>query len=57
MSVEEAAELVGVTKATGYLKGNSNGYEGLIPEFEEDLLNLQKELREMLKEKDFSLYS
>ena len=36
ISVEEAAELVGVTKATGYAwlkRWNSNGYEGLIPEF------------------------
>ncbi|MHC1584350.1 MAG: helix-turn-helix domain-containing protein, partial [Methanosarcinales archaeon] len=36
MNVEEAAELVGVTKATGYAwlkRWNSNGYEGIIPEF------------------------
>lgn len=60
MSVEEAAELVGVTKATGYswLKmWNSRGYEGLIPEFgggrPAKLTKEQKErLREMLKERD-----
>ena len=36
MSVEEAAELVGVTEATGYVwlkRWNSRGYEGLIPDF------------------------
>ena len=36
MSVEEAAELVGVTKATGYAwlkRWNSRGYEGIIPDF------------------------
>ena len=36
MSVEEAAGLVGVTKATGYAwfkRWNSNGYESLIPDF------------------------
>jgi len=36
MSVEDAAELVGITKATGYSwlkRWNSRGYEGLIPEF------------------------
>ena len=36
MCVEEAADLVGVTKAIGYAwlkRWNSNGYEGLIPEF------------------------
>ena len=60
MSVEEAAELVGVTKATGYSwlkRSNSNGYEGLIPEFgggrPSKLSKEQKEeLKEMLKEKD-----
>ncbi|MHC1567960.1 MAG: helix-turn-helix domain-containing protein [Candidatus Syntropharchaeia archaeon] len=34
MSVEEAADLVGVTKATGYAwlkRWNSNGYEGFNP--------------------------
>ena len=41
MSVEEAAELVGVPRLHD-LKGNSRGYEGLIPEFEEDPLNLQR---------------
>jgi len=38
LPAEEAAELVGVTKDTHGLKGNSSN-EGLIPEFEEDLLN------------------
>jgi len=60
MSVEKAADLVGVTKATGYtwLKGwNSNGYEGLKPNYgggrPSKLTEEQKEeLREMLKEKD-----
>ena len=36
MSVEEAADLVGVTKATGYVwlkRWNSRGYEGVIPDF------------------------
>ena len=36
MNVEEAAELVGVTKATGYVwlkRWNSMGYEGVIPDF------------------------
>jgi|Deesub1362A_J573_1020465.scaffolds.fasta_scaffold17025_2 transposase len=36
MSVEEAADLVGITKATGYVwlkRWNSKGYRGLIPEF------------------------
>ncbi|CAD7769856.1 hypothetical protein FHEFKHOI_00686 [Candidatus Methanoperedenaceae archaeon GB50] len=36
MSVEEAAELVGVTEATGYAwlkRLNSRGYEGIIPDF------------------------
>ena len=60
MSVEEAAELVGITKATGYewlKRWNSSGYEGLIPEFgggrPTKLSKEQKEeLRETLKEKD-----
>ncbi|CAD7775823.1 Homeodomain-like domain protein [Candidatus Methanoperedenaceae archaeon GB37] len=60
MSVEEVAGLVGVTKATGYAwlkRWNSNGYEGLIPDFgggrPSKLTEEQKEeLREMLKEKD-----
>ncbi len=60
MSVEEAADLVGVTKATGYAwlkRWNSKGYEGLIPEFgggrPSKLTKDQKEeLREMLKKKD-----
>ena len=51
MSVEEAADLVGLKR------WNSNGYEGLIPEFgggrPSKLTEEQKEeLREMLKEKD-----
>jgi putative transposase len=62
MSVEESAELVGVTKATCYewlKRWNSRGYEGLIPEFaggrpskltEEE----KEELREMLKEREWS---
>jgi len=36
MSVEEAADLVGVTEATGYAwfkRWNSRGYEGVIPDF------------------------
>ena len=60
MSVEEAAELVGVTKATGYSwlkRWNSKGYKGLIPEFgggrPSKLTEEQKEeLKEILKEKD-----
>ena len=60
MSVEEAAELGGVTKATGHAwlkKWNSRGYEGIIPEFgggrPSKLTEEQKEeLREMLKKKD-----
>ncbi|CAD7771839.1 Winged helix-turn helix [Candidatus Methanoperedenaceae archaeon GB50] len=60
MNVEEAAELVGVTKATGYAwlkRWNSNGYEGLIPDFgggrPSKLTEEQKEkLKEMLKKKD-----
>ncbi|MHC1569050.1 MAG: helix-turn-helix domain-containing protein, partial [Candidatus Syntropharchaeia archaeon] len=60
MSVEEAADLVGVTKATGYTwlkRWNSNGYEGLIPKFgggrPSKLTKDQKEeLKEMLKKKD-----
>ena len=60
MRVEEAAELVGVTKATGYAwlkRWNSKGYEGLIPEFgggrPSKLTKDQKEeLREMLKKKN-----
>ncbi|WP_156786017.1 IS630 family transposase [Archaeoglobus veneficus] len=60
MNVEEAAELVGITKATGYAwlkRWNSKGYEGLIPEFgggrPAKLTKEQKEkLREMLKEGD-----
>jgi len=59
-SVEEAAELVGVTKATGYSwlkRWNSGGYEGLIPEFgggrPAKLTEEQKEkLKEMLKERE-----
>ncbi|CAD7776641.1 MAG: Homeodomain-like domain protein [Candidatus Methanoperedenaceae archaeon GB50] len=60
MSVEEVAGLVGVTKATGYAwlkRWNSNGYEGLIPDFgggrPSKLTEEQKEkLKEMLKKKD-----
>ena len=60
MSVEEASELVGVTKATGYTwlkKWNSKGYEGLVPNFgggrPAKLSEEQKEeLKEMLKERD-----
>jgi putative transposase len=60
MSVEEAADLVGVTKATGYAwlkRWNSRSYEGLIPEFgggrPSRLTEEQKEkLKEMLREKD-----
>ncbi|CAD7773849.1 Homeodomain-like domain protein [Candidatus Methanoperedenaceae archaeon GB50] len=60
MSVEEAAELVRVTEATGYVwlkRWNSRGYEGLIPDFgggrPSKLTEEQKEeLREMLKKKD-----
>ena len=62
MSVEEAADLVGVTKATGYAwfkRWNSNGYEGIIPDFgggrSFKLTEEQKEeLREMLKEKEWT---
>ncbi|CAD7771691.1 Homeodomain-like domain protein [Candidatus Methanoperedenaceae archaeon GB50] len=62
MSVEEAAELVGVTKATGYVwlkRWNSRGYEGLILEFgggrPSKLTEEQKEkLKEMLKEKEWT---
>ena len=62
MSVEEAAELVGVTKATGYVwlkRWNSIGYEGIIPDFgggrPSKLTEEQKEeLREMLKEKEWT---
>jgi putative transposase len=60
LSVEDAAELVGVTKATGYAwlkRWNSKGYDGLIPEFSggrpSKLTEEQKEeLRKMLREKD-----
>jgi len=60
MSVEEAAQLVGVTKATGYSwlkRWNDKGYEGLIPNFgggrPPKITREQKEeLREMLAEKD-----
>ena len=60
MSVEKAADLVGVTKATGYTwlkRWNSRGYEGLKPNYgggrPSKLTEEQKEeLREMLKEKD-----
>ncbi len=60
MSVEEAADLVGVTKATGYTwlkRWNSSGYEGLTPEFgggrHSKLTEEQKEkLKEILKERD-----
>jgi putative transposase len=60
MSVEEAADLVGITKATGYTwlkRWNSKGYEGLIPEFgggrPSKLTEEQKEkLKEMFKKKD-----
>ncbi|MHC1567198.1 MAG: helix-turn-helix domain-containing protein, partial [Candidatus Syntropharchaeia archaeon] len=60
MSVKEAADLVGVTKATGYAwlkRWNSNGYEGLKPNYgggrPSKLTEEQKEeLKEMLKEKD-----
>ena len=52
--------MVGVTKATGYAwlkRWNSNGYEGLIPEFgggrPSKLTEEQKEkLKEMLRKKD-----
>ena len=60
MSVEKAAELVGITKATGYdwlKRWNSCGYDGLIPEFgggrPSKLTKVQKEkLRERLRERD-----
>ncbi|QEF94381.1 MULTISPECIES: IS630 family transposase [Methanothermobacter] len=60
MSVEEAADLAGTTKATGYAwlkRWNSKGYEGLIPEFgggrPSKLTEDEKEeLKEMLKRKD-----
>ncbi len=60
--VEKAAELIGITKATGYnwLKSwNSRGYEGLIPQFAggkpPKLSNDQKkELKEMLKDKSWT---
>ena len=60
MRVEEAAEFVGVTKATGYAwlkRWNSRGYEGLIPKFgggrPSKLKEEQKEkLKEILKERD-----
>ncbi|MBW9221069.1 transposase [Methanothermococcus sp. SCGC AD-155-M21] len=60
MSVKKAADLIGVTKATGYSwlkRWNSKGYRGLIPEFgggrppkltEED----KEKLKNILKEKD-----
>jgi len=59
ISVEGAADLVGVTKATGYewlKRWNSKGYEGLIPELgggrPAKLTKEQKEeLKEMLKER------
>ena len=59
MSVKEAADLIGVTKATGYSylkRWNSKGYEGLIPEFgggrPPKLTEENKEkLKEILKEK------
>lgn len=61
MSVEEAARLVGVAKATGYSwlkRWNKEGYEGLIPKFgggrPPKLTNEQKEeLKKMLMEKDY----
>ena len=60
MSVEESADLVGVTKATGYTwlkRWNSKGYEGLKPNHgggrPPKLTEEQKEeLKEILKEKD-----
>ncbi len=60
MSVEEAADLVGVTKATGYAwlkRWNSKGYEGLIPDFgggrpPKLTKNQRDKLKEMLKKKD-----
>jgi len=60
MSVEEATELMGVTKATGYewlKRWNPKGYEGSIPEFgggrPAKLTEEQKEkLKEMLKERN-----
>ena len=49
MSVEEAVDLVGVTKATGYAwlkRWNSKGYEGLkLNHGGGALLNLQKSKR------------
>ena len=62
ISVEEAAELVGVTEATGYAwlkRWNSRCYEGIIPEFgggrPSKLTEEQKEkLKEMLKEKEWT---
>ena len=62
MSVEEVAELVGVTKATGYAwfkRWNSSGYEGLKPNYggsrPSKLTEEQKEeLREMLKEEEWT---
>lgn len=62
MSVEESADLVGVTKATGYAwlkRWNSKGCEGLIPEFgggrPAKLAEEQKEkLRKMLKERTWT---
>jgi len=60
MSVEEAAELVGITKATGYAwlkRWNSSGYVGLIPSFgggrpSKFTEDQKEELREILKERD-----
>ena len=62
MSVEEAADLVGVTEATGYVwlkRWNFRGYDGLIPDFgggrSSKLTEEQKEkLKEMLKEKEWT---
>ena len=59
LSVEESAELVGITKATGYSwlrRWNTSGYEGIIPEFgggrPSKLTEAQKgELKRMLSER------
>jgi len=61
-SVEKSADIVGITKATGYnwLKSwNSKGYEGLIPQFAggrpSKLSNDEKrELKEMLNGKTWT---
>ena len=62
MSIEEAAELVGVTKATGYewlKRWNYDGYKALIPEFgggrpSKLSKEQKKKLKEMLREREWT---